>query len=85
MRSGPGQEALNINSWKGSKYDIYIHNYSGAPLLARSTARVEVQIGDQSWEFFAPVGGNGAWWHVCAIAPLEGTVTSVGRLLTEIA
>jgi hypothetical protein len=84
IRSGPGQETLDINSWKGSKYDIYVHNYSGAPLLARSTARVEVQIGDQSWEFFSPVGGNGVWWHVCVVVPLEGTVTSVGRLLTEI-
>lgn len=84
IRSGPGQETLDINSWKGSKYDIYVHNYSGAPLLARSTAWVEVRIGDQSWEFFAPTGGNGAWWHVCVVTPLEGTVTPVGRLLAEI-
>ncbi|MFY7926325.1 MAG: hypothetical protein ACOVN5_10980 [Aquidulcibacter sp.] len=85
IRSGPGQETLDINSWRCSKYDIYVHNYSGAPLLARSTARVEVQIGDQSWEFFSPVGESGAWWHVCVVAPLEGTVASVGRRLTEIA
>jgi hypothetical protein len=81
IQHGPGCETLSVHSWRGLRYEIFVHNYTGSTTLAGSGARVEVRIGKKSWQFQAPAEGDDPWWHVCTISPDEAAIAPVGRLL----
>jgi len=80
VTTGPGEETLQIQSWRADRYDIFVHNFSKAPPLAGGPARVEVRLGDESWDFCPPASGRDHWWHVCTIWPKRGTLVPVERL-----
>jgi hypothetical protein len=72
-RSAPGEEVIEVARCVDRRYVVAVNAYSEDRPLARSDARVRIDLEGIAREWTCPSAGAGRWWHVCEFDPLSGT------------
>jgi hypothetical protein len=72
-QSAPGEEIIEVAKCLNRRYVVAVNAYSRDRPLARSDARVRIDLEDTAREWACPSTGVGGWWHVCEFDALSGT------------
>ena len=79
MRNSFGPETISINKQENGVYKVFVYNYSGAPSITVSSAKLEVYKGNELIKtFVVPASGSGVIWNVFELE--GGNIRELNRI-----
>lgn len=77
VRSGPGQERIDISWWSFNQYRVIATNYSGTGLMTFESIRCKITIGAEEMllNFPSTLSGTSHEWHIAELVVCDGIPT----------
>lgn len=77
VRSGPGQERIDISWWSFNLYRVIATNYSGSGLMTFESIRCKITIGAEQMllNFPSTLSGTSHEWHIAELVVVDGIPT----------
>lgn len=74
VTDGFGPETIRLRPQDGTRYEIFVHNFSAELELVSSGSTVAIRHDLGSFSFRSPMVGEGRYWHVADVEARDGQV-----------